>query len=109
MLASVAVHVLVITSVFPQPGAEESANVTTGVGSHESVADAIPVFAGEVSSPHSKVTFAGQLITGAVVSIPAAMTTGLLLQASLHVASPVSSTVTLNELGAKLRNTLFPT
>jgi hypothetical protein len=67
--ASVAVHVLVMVSVrTPHPGTELSLNVIVGLGSVSSVAVAAPVFAGEVSSPHSIPTSAGQVITGGVVS-----------------------------------------
>lgn len=64
---SVAVQVLVITSVLPQPGEEESAKDIVTVP-QRSVPVAVPVFAGEVSSPHSKVIFGGQPIVGSTVS-----------------------------------------
>ena len=109
LLASVAVQVLVITSVLPQPETEVSEKVTAGDGSQTSVAVAVPVFAGEVSSPHSTVTLAGHEITGAVVSVPLGITMGLLPHVSLHPASPVSTTVTSYEFGDRLRNTPFET
>ena len=63
-----AVQVLVITSVKPQPTTDVSAKVIIGVGSISSIAVAVPVPAGVVSPPHSTVTSVGQVITGGVVS-----------------------------------------
>jgi hypothetical protein len=65
--SSVAVHVLVMVSVFPQPAAELSENVIVAVP-QPSVPVAVPVLAGEVSPPHSTVVLAGQLIDGGVAS-----------------------------------------
>ncbi|QLH05021.1 hypothetical protein C5F49_06595 [Nitrosopumilus oxyclinae] len=68
-VASVAVHVLVITSMmFPVPGTDTSLNVTVGAGSALSVAVAKPVLAGVVSAGNSNVTSAGTVRTGSVVS-----------------------------------------
>ena len=68
--ASVAVHVLVITSVLPQPGVEESLNVTVVVP-QLSVAVAVPVHAGSVheAGPHCTVALDGHEISGAKVSL----------------------------------------
>jgi hypothetical protein len=64
--ASVAVHVLVIEYAWGHPpAAVTSANVTTGEGSHESVAVALPVLAGIVLAVHWIVTLAGHVIIGA--------------------------------------------
>ena len=65
--SSVAVHVLEMISVPPQPGTELSVKVIAGVP-QASVPVANPVDAGDVSSPHSTVTLAGHTITGGVVS-----------------------------------------
>lgn len=64
---SVAVQVLVITSVLPQFDTVVSENVFVTVP-QPSVAVGKPVPVGEVSPPHSTVAFAGQIITGGVVS-----------------------------------------
>lgn len=62
-----AVQVLVITSVLPQFDADVSENVLVTVPQpSDDVANPVPV--GEVSPPHSTVTFAGQLTNGGVVS-----------------------------------------
>ena len=56
-----------MTSVFPQPAAEESEKVIVTLP-QPSVPVAVPVLAGEVSPPHSTDTFAGQETVGIVVS-----------------------------------------
>jgi hypothetical protein len=107
--ASVAVHVLEITSVKPHPGAELSLKLMAGFGSQLSEAVAIPVLAGDVSLPHSTETSAGQLTAGAIPSVPAATTTGLFTQVSLQDASAVSSILTVYEFAGKFVKTPFPT
>ena len=65
--ASVAVQVRVITPVFPQPGANESALLIVTL---PQVSDpvAVPVAAGDVDEPHSTVASSGHWIVGTVVS-----------------------------------------
>ena len=62
---SVAVQVLVITPVLPQSPAVLSSKLISGKPSVLSIAAAVPVLAGEVSLPHSTITFPGQVIIGA--------------------------------------------
>jgi hypothetical protein len=67
--SSVAVQVRVIKfSTAHPPAAVTSLNVTSGLGSHISEADALPVFAGNVLAVQLIVTLAGQVITGATLS-----------------------------------------
>jgi hypothetical protein len=51
------------------PPTVTSEKVIVGELSQPSVAVAVPVFAGNVLAVHSIVTFAGQVITGAVPSV----------------------------------------
>ena len=89
-LASIAVQVLVMISVFPQLALLTSLKLTEGLVSQLSVAAAVPVVAGEVSLPHATVTSEGQLIAGSEVSLPSGRFTGLLVQVSLQLASAES-------------------
>jgi len=67
--SSVAIQVRVIAvSWLHPPPCEESVKVRFGVASQLSVAVATPVFAGSVMALQSMVMFAGQAITGGVLS-----------------------------------------
>src|SRR6056297_2208935 len=66
--ASVAVHVLVKVFTHPSPDKPPSANVTVA-SPQSSVAVAMPVAEGLLSAVQSTVASAGQVITGAVLSI----------------------------------------
>tara|TARA_B100000809_G_scaffold53679_1_gene49168 strand:+ start:602 stop:844 length:243 start_codon:yes stop_codon:yes gene_type:complete len=67
--ASIAIQVRVIADAPAQvPTATLSDDVTPGALLQLSVAVAVPVFAAAVEASHSTVTFAGQVITGTVVS-----------------------------------------
>ena len=67
---SVALHVReMILSWGQAPPAVASVNVMAGVTSHISVAVALPVFAGAVLAVQETDTFAGQVITGGVLSV----------------------------------------
>jgi hypothetical protein len=68
--ASEAAHVLEIVKLPGQlPGVITSENEITHTGAQLSVAEAVPVFAGSVGDPQSRLMFDGQLITGAELSL----------------------------------------
>ena len=87
---SVAVQVRVMAdSLAQEPAATLSLAATIGAGSQLSVAAAVPVPAAAVAASHSTVTFAGQVMSGAVVSIMVMVWVQLLLLPQLSVAVQV--------------------
>ena len=87
---SVAVQVRVMAdSLAQEPAATLSLAATIGAGSQLSVAAAVPVPAAAVAASHSTVTFAGQVMSGAVVSIMVMVWVQLLLLPQSSVAVQV--------------------
>ncbi len=83
-----AVHVRVITSVFPQPGTELSLSVIATLP-QVSEPVATPVEAELVSPVHSTVASAGQMIDGGVVSVTVMVCGQLELLPQLSIAVQV--------------------
>jgi hypothetical protein len=86
--ASVAVQVRVIVYACGHPpAAVTSAKVTTGTPPQLSVAEALPVFAGNVLAVHWIVTFAGQTMEGAVTSETVTTLLHIVVQPPLPITS----------------------
>src|SRR5438552_12648069 len=89
--SSVAVHVRVMTPVFPQPGAKASVWLMATLP-QASLPVAVPVALGSVEAVHSTVVLAGQVIDGLVVSTTVMVCTTLVVLPESSVAVQVRET-----------------